>query len=64
MPQLLSSLEMGEETELSEATAQMITGADVLDWGTLAVFTCSASCTSAGDSPSAYADEFCWHQTI
>ncbi len=37
--------------------------ADALDWGTVAVYTCSASCAAddeEGTSP--YAEEFCWHQ--
>ena len=49
---------------------------DSLDWGTVAVFTCSASCAAPalpeggsgaegdGSSSSAYAVEWCWHQEI
>lgn len=39
--------------------------ADGLDWGVLAVYTCSASCATAVDGAACgYADEFCWHQSL
>ena len=36
-----------------------------LDWGTVVVYTCSASCATAGEGGEcAYAPEWCWHQDI
>lgn len=46
MPQLLSSLDIDDEQE------------SALDWGTLAVYSCEASC----DVGAAYAEEFVWVQ--
>ncbi len=47
MPQLLNEL----DTDASDAAAP--------DWGTIAVYTCSASCTPPG---TAYAQEFAFVQ--
>lgn len=47
MPQLLSSLDIDDEQD------------SALDWGTIAIYSCSASC----DVQSAYAEEFVWVQT-
>ena len=77
MPQLVSSLEeaMAEamvEAEGAAAVAaaafdpRQLTDADSLDWGVLAVYTCSASCQTVKSSDAAscgYAVEYCWHQT-
>ena len=43
--------------------------ADALDWGIVAVYTCSASCAAApptapNDASSAYAVEYCWHMPL
>ena len=46
MPQLLSSLGIDDEQD------------NALDWGTLAVYSCAASC----DAKQAYAEEFVWVQ--
>ena len=46
MPQLLSSLDIDDEQDTA------------LDWGTLAVYSCSASC----QGPSAYQEEFVYVQ--
>ena len=37
---------------------------DSLDWGTVVVYTCSASCEAAAGAACAYADEFVWHQPV
>jgi hypothetical protein len=40
-------------------------GPDALDWGTVAVYTCSRSCAAKVEqSGSAYVEEHCWHQAI
>ena len=72
MPQLLCSLESDDDFEAMAAAAQQAQGAhrrdvsealDTLDWGTVAVYTCTASC-AAPDGASAYAEEVCWHQPV
>jgi pre-rRNA-processing protein TSR4 len=52
MPQLLAYLGVDEDDPSAP------------DWGTIAVFSCAASCAAAneGDDGSAYAEEFCWVQ--
>lgn len=35
-----------------------------LDWGTLAVYSCSQSCASLEGTPCAYTEEFCCHQQV
>lgn len=50
MPQLLNHL------------GQDAADVDALDWGALAVYTCSASCSPAPSEVSAYADEYVWIQ--
>lgn len=56
MPQLLSYLGVDEDDPSAP------------DWGTIAVFSCAASCAAAGeeggdgDGSSAYAEEFVWVQ--
>ena len=45
---------------------RQLTDADSLDWGVLAVYTCSASCQTVKSIDAAscgYAVEYCWHQT-
>ena len=68
MPQLLCSLEAEEdlETLAAEAAAEAKGGGspDALDWGTVAVYTCSASCAAPEGAASTYADEFVWHQPV
>ena len=69
MPQLLCSLEAEEgdlETLVAAAKAEEAGGAspDSLDWGTVAVYTCSASCAAAEGAACAYSDEFVWHQLV
>ena len=54
LPQLLLSLDQNEDP----------TATDSLDWGTVAVYTCSASCAAPPAAPSAYAEEFVWHQQL
>lgn len=40
-------------------------GPDALDWGTVAVYTCSRSCAAQVErSGTAYVEEHCWHQAI
>lgn len=46
MPQLLSSLDIDDEQDTA------------LDWGTIAVYCCAASC----NTEEAYAEEFVWVQ--
>jgi pre-rRNA-processing protein TSR4 len=53
MPQLLAYLGVDEDDPSAP------------DWGTIAVFSCAASCAPApgqGGDGSAYAEEFCWVQ--
>lgn len=62
MPQMLCAIEEfeywggGAGDTLEEAK-------DVLDWGVLAIYTCSASCAKHEDV-CAYAEEYCWHQLL
>ena len=37
---------------------------DALDWGVVAVYTCSASCAAEEGAACAYSDEYCWHQPL
>ena len=62
LPQMLVHLETSEELALSLAAGA--NNADSLDWGTVALYTCSASCVAAEGEPSAYVEEFCWHQQV
>jgi len=69
MPQLLCSLEAEEgdlEALVAAARAEAAGSAspDSLDWGTVVVYTCSASCEAAAGAACAYADEFVWHQPV
>ena len=69
MPQLLCSLEAEEgdlETLVAAARAEAAGGAspESLDWGTVAVYTCSASCEPAPGAACVYSDEFVWHQPV
>lgn len=54
LPQLLLSLEQNEDPTVT----------DSLDWGTVAVYSCSASCAAPNGSASVYAEEFVWHQQV
>lgn len=54
LPQLLSSLELPDE----------LGSDDALDWGTIAVFSCSRSCGAPPGASCAYAAEYCWHQGV
>lgn len=53
LPQLLAYIEQEEEP----------TSNDCLDWGTVAVYTCSASCCAPEGEPQ-YVEEFTWHQQL
>jgi hypothetical protein len=69
MPQLLCSLEAEEgdlEALVAAAKAEAAGGAspESLDWGTVAVYTCSASCEAASGASCVYSDEFVWHQPV
>ncbi|KAL1526770.1 hypothetical protein AB1Y20_015466 [Prymnesium parvum] len=55
LPHLLASLHQNEHAAALE---------DLDDWGTVAVYSCSASCETPSGSSSAYAEEFVWHQHI
>ena len=64
MPQLLCAIE--DALPPRDAAAALSDEAD-LDFGVVAVYTCSASCTVAADgdpATSAYASEWCWHQPL
>jgi pre-rRNA-processing protein TSR4 len=55
--------------DVSEGQGVAMGGDDTLDWGVVAVYTCSASCAAPvpreGEAaPSVYAEEFCWHQPL
>ena len=72
MPQMLCAIEAASP-DPSEPVAAMEAGAsadaaalaDALDWGVVAVYTCSATCaTDAQPDGCAYADEWCWHQAL
>ena len=72
MPQLLYSLETDDDFEAMAAAVQQAAGAhrrdvsgalDTLDWGTVTVYTCTASC-AAPEGASPYAEEVCWHQPV
>ena len=59
MPQLAAVLE--QETTAREVRSAVATKAmEELDWGVLAVYTCSKSCDIAAD----YAEEFVWHNPV
>ena len=69
MPQLLCSLEAEEgdlEALVAAAKAEAAGGAspESLDWGTVAVYTCSASYEAASGASCVYSDEFVWHQPV
>jgi hypothetical protein len=56
MPQLLHFLGVEARTEVKWDKAPRVTQGQ-MDWGTLAVYTCTRSCGGAG-----YKDEFVWRQ--
>ena len=59
VPNLVASIERAAE---AGGAGHAAAPEEALDWGTLAVFTCSASCAATGEAD-AYAEEYCWHQT-
>ena len=79
MPQLLCELEEHGYVESATSLATSMLGpqaaragapeapSDGLDWGTLVVYTCSASCATAEGAVAehcGYAEEYVWHQLI
>ena len=59
LPQLLLALDQNEDPTTSDPSAS-----DALDWGTVAVYSCSASCGAPSGASSAYTEEFVWHQQV
>ena len=59
VPNLVASIERAAE---AGGAGDAAAPEEALDWGTVAVFTCSASCAATGEAD-AYAEEYCWHQT-
>lgn len=51
--------------EAMDVAASLGDGPDSLDWGIIAVYTCSKSCEARMESAGcAYVEEFCWSQSI
>ena len=69
MPQLVADLEQYMESDMDELAVQSASESQAgihlaggLDWGVLAVYTCSASCALADGC--AYSEEHSWHQSL